>query len=306
MLELRKKKLESSVSENFKEESTAKTKEGEVAEVNEKKPDKSGTKSQPVDAVSKIVKGGKDSSGYEIVDVLAKGNEYAVYEIEHADINNRLRVLVEGFTDESEKSLMERFAVVKQKYIEAKGLLYRSSNFGMMKNRVAHALATALASDKVDGVKEFNLLIASIKEEAEAVVRNRASYMLPMIIGIVVSAGFAINFMDERENSTPTWQLIGLALGSSLGGGLAILSKTKNLRFEEYGSKFHYFVFGLERVLLALVAGSIAFVLVKARFLFPDIAISSYWSLMAIIIVAGFSEMLVPSFLETISTKKSQ
>ncbi|MEX8501807.1 MAG: hypothetical protein AB3X41_02025 [Leptothrix ochracea] len=277
-----------------------------VAEVKEEKSGKPGAKSQPIDSVVKIVKGGKDPSGYEIVDVLAKGNEYAVYEIEHADINNRLRVFIDGFTDESERALTKRFSDVKQKYIEAKGLLYRSSNFGMMKNRVAHALATALISDKNNVAEEFDQLIASIREEAKEVVFNRASYMFPMIIGLVVSAGFALKFMGERANFTPIWQLIVVALGSSLGGGLAILSKTKNLRFEEYESKFHYFLFGLERVLLALVAGSIAFVLVKARFLFSDIAISSYWSLMAIIIVAGFSEMLVPSFLETMSTKKSQ
>ena len=72
--------------------------------------------------VSDIVNGGKDSSGNRIINVLAKQNELAIYEIDHPVINNKLRILIDGHTNELETLILNRFNKVKQKYIEEKWL----------------------------------------------------------------------------------------------------------------------------------------------------------------------------------------
>lgn len=105
----------------------------------------------------------KDPFGHTIVEVLAVGNEYVIYEIDITDINNKLHVYIDGYTNESEAVIIKRYIKVKQKYIEAKGLLYRSTNFGMMKNRVAHTLQSSLSSDEIDGNREFEEPIKIIK-----------------------------------------------------------------------------------------------------------------------------------------------
>lgn len=109
------------------------------------------SKSEIVDSVKAIVSGADDMSGNKVVNVLAKHNEYVIYEIETKDINNRIKVFIDGHTDQSEEKIQKRFNDVKQKYIEAKGMLSKSSNFEMMKHRVAHTLSTALNSDESGG-----------------------------------------------------------------------------------------------------------------------------------------------------------
>ena len=110
------------------------------------------SKNEPSERITSIVVGSKDSANNLVLNVLARNVEYVIYEIEDSDINNRIKILIDGLTDESEAKISQRFNAVKQKYIEAKGLLGKSSNYGMMKQRIAHTLSTCLSADDVDGV----------------------------------------------------------------------------------------------------------------------------------------------------------
>ena len=58
--------------------------------------------------IKAIIIGTKDRSGNEITQVLAKGNEYAIYEVNHKDINFKLRVHIDGYNEASEKILIEK------------------------------------------------------------------------------------------------------------------------------------------------------------------------------------------------------
>ena len=255
------------------------------------------TKSEPTEHIKKIKYKSKDSNGYEILDVLATGNEYAIYEINHPDINHRLKVLIDGHTDDSEKLLADKFNLVKQKYIEAKGLLYRSSNFGMMKNRVAHALASCLSSDTIDGNEEFDKLIQDIKSESKATIINRVYYLLPCIMSTMILVAISFYNMNLRLIGSPYWQSIVVLLASSMGGSMSILVNAKRLHFEEYGTRWFYFMFGIERLFLSFVAGAIAFVLVKSEYMLPTVLNTSYWKIMPVLIAAAFSEGFVPTVL---------
>ena len=262
-------------------------------------------KTKPQDSIVALKVGGKDDSGNQITQIVAKGNEYAIYEIDDADITKQLRVFIDGFCDDSEKELTERFVQVKQKYIEAKGMLYRSANFSMMKNRVGHALASVLASETVDGNQEFQALIDSIKKERGDANWSRVCYSAPAFIavtGLVIVATYNLNWRDAKPEY---WEALCVPLGAMLGGSLSILAGLKKLRFDETGRIPYYLTLGLERSFLACVAGSIAYVLVRAEVIFAKMDSSNYWVIILVAVVAGFSESFIPGVLERISKKQA-
>jgi hypothetical protein len=260
-------------------------------------------KTERRDSIKALKPGSKDSTGNIVIEVLAAGNEYAIYEIENSDINKRLRVYINGYTDESEQLLNDRFVAVKQLYIEAKGLLYRSTNFGMMKNRVAHTLASSLSSDQIDGRTEFMNLIDSINKENKLATKSRIYHALPAFIGTLLITILVFFLMDLRQTNAPYWQILCVLLGSCLGGSLSVFSGLKKYRFEENMSSWYYFCLGVERLFLACLAGAIAYIAMRSRIIFQQLDLGNYWSLIFIVIVAGFSEVFIPSVLEKISTK---
>lgn len=255
------------------------------------------SKSDIVESVKAIVIGGKDISENKIINVLAKHNEYVIYEIETNDINNRIKVFIDGHSDLSEASIQKRFNSVKQKYIEAKGMLAKSSNFEMMKHRVAHTLSSALNSDEIDGKKEFDDLIQTITKEHEELVVNRAIYLIPAFLSVAILFVTSLIYMDSRIDNSPAWQVLVSLLGASLGGGISILINAKTLNFEEFRTKKHYFLLGTERILLAYMAGAVAYIALKSGFLSLGLPAKDYWALMLVIVISGFSESLIPGFL---------
>ncbi|MGN2431546.1 hypothetical protein [Pseudomonas syringae] len=265
-------------------------------------------KTQPTDNILKIRVGHMDTTGAKIVSVLATNNEFAIYEIEHTDVNSKLKVLIDGITDESERSIQEKFNKVKQKYIEAKGLLSRSANYGMMKQRIAHTLATCLNSDQADGDKEFSTLIEKIRDEHESLVINRCMYLIPSMSAVIIfflcSLFLAVIKNAENVSWNIAWQVYTSLLAAGLGGALSMLITAKSLNFEEFTSRKHYLILGLERLLLSCMAGAVAFIAVKSEIAFPAFAKANHWSFMAVLVLAGFSESFIPSILGKIQSDK--
>ncbi|MEI6651489.1 MAG: hypothetical protein WCL42_02810 [Chlorobiaceae bacterium] len=259
------------------------------------------------ESVKALKVGAKDSFGNTIIQVLSAGDEFAIYEIDKPDLADRLRVHIDGSTNEREHELAERFTRVKQKYIEAKGLLYRSANLGIMKSRVAHALSAVLASDQVDGNKEFEELIQKINAEYRQVTVSRIFYLLPTIILTIAVAMQAFYLVWSKQTGDPLWHVTCVLLGSCLGGSLSIFSGLKKYKFEEYSKSAFYLMFGMERVLLACIAGAVAYVVLQSGVINVDkIAIKNDWNVILISIMAGFSESLVPSIIEKVSENVSK
>lgn len=264
---------------------------------------KNNNKTNPTKTIENIKKGQLDDSGNKITNVLVKYDEYAIYEIDDPDINNRLRIIIDGHTNESESKIKDRFNKVKIQYIKAKVLLGKSSNYGMMKQRIAHTLSTYLSSDQQNSGKEFLDLIQEITIEHEKLVTNRAMYLIPSFLFIFFTFSLIIFSIQDRQTNTPSWIILTSMLSASLGGGLSILINAKSLNFEEFQTKSHYVLIGLERSILALITGAIAFIVIKSGIISPSFTSNSYWNTMAILIFSGFSESFIPSILKKISDK---
>ena len=262
-------------------------------------------KTKPTQSISGIQAGGKDDAGNIVKRVLAVGNEYVIYEIDDPDVNHSIKIIIDGHTDESEKIVADRYLKVKMKYIEAKGILRKSSNFGMMKDRIAQTLASALSSDDVDGVREFNSLIAQINQEYQKTTTNRYLYILPAIILTIVSSCVLLGNLDIRAGGNPMWPVIYVIFGSAIGGSLSIMSGLNKYSFEEHLNSRYYFMLGMERIFLAGLAGTIAYIGIRSGLIFGDLDSTSYWGILIIVVAAGFSETLIPGMLNKINEKKA-
>ena len=255
------------------------------------------------DKIASFQKDTLDISGNKIINILAKGNEYVIYEIDDVDINNRLKVFIDGHNSTREEELIQKFNKVKQNYFQAKGLLYRSSNFGMMKNRIAHLLTTVFTSDdNFDGNREFEKLINEIQKEYSRTIRNRLFYLAPAIsaslfLGYMLYIKYQIWFKEQPQY----WIILCILFGSAIGGTVSLIFRINKHNFEEHLSWMYYVIIGLERTILAIFAGIIAYVGIKSGILFGNIENKSYWTIVAIAILAGFSEALIPGLLSKIS-----
>ncbi|MDD1780540.1 hypothetical protein LRP49_04930 [Enterovibrio sp. ZSDZ35] len=262
-------------------------------------------KSRPMESITNIKVGGSDSVGNKIKNVLATNNEFAIYEIEHDDINSKIRVLIDGYTDESERKMQNRFHRVKQKYIEAKGLLAIASNYEMMKHRIAHTLSSCLSCEDIEGNDEFDKLIKQINQEHGRIVENRALYLLPCLLAVVVLFLVSLVNMPLIFSGVTFAKVMLFLLATSLGCGLSMLITARKLNFDEFTAKSHYLLLGVERWLFSSMAGATAYVLIKSNIAFPDLDVSNVWVMMAILLLSGFSESFIPSVLSNLNKAKT-
>lgn len=265
-------------------------------------------KTQPTDEIKKIKIGSKDTVGNVITDVLAFGNEYAIYEIETENINKKLRVIIDGVNDERENKIAKDYAEVKDKYITAKGLLYRTSNFGLMKNRVAHSLATALTGNPSLANEQFEKLILQINNEYKETYMRRLYYIVPGYVLLtaftVILALNTIKNWDQAYKEIFDWLYVAYA--SIIGGVFSLTLNLPKIKFETEIGGWIFSVFGIERISISILAGIICFVGIKSKFILANLFKDpiDLWSLLFVIIIAAFSEKMVPNIIKDFIDKE--
>lgn len=261
-------------------------------------------KTEATDKIKSIMVGNTDTTGNLITDVLAKGNEYAIYEIDTDDINKKLRLLIDATDDDRESKLTQSYIYVKEKYITAKGLLYRSSNFGLMKNRVAHTLATALSGNKEQALEQFEHLIIDINKEYKDSFVRRICYIAPGYMLLTLFIFIMILNSIQVINILPDiFMWISVITAAIIGGVFSLTLNLPRIRFESEVGKLIFALFGLERISLSILAGIICTIGIKSKFIMANIfgSVIDIWALLFIVVAAAFSEKMVPNFIMKIS-----
>lgn len=266
-------------------------------------------KTEPSDKIKKIKVGSKDDSGYEISDVMASGNEYAIYEIETDDINKKLRFQIDGVDDESEKRIVQSYIKVKEKYIIAKGLLYRSANYGLMRNRVAHTLATAFSGSDDIALEQFDRLINEINKEYRDTYVRRIYYISPgyllltiSVIILVLNTSGVISLLDD------IFFWFSVATAAIVGGVFSLTLNLPKVKFDSEIGRFIFAVFGIERVSISILAGIICTIGIKSKFILANVFHQSQfeiWALLFVVIASAFSETFVPNIIANLTDKVS-
>lgn len=266
---------------------------------------KKKTKNDPLELtpiIKKFKVGAKDLSGNVIADVLAMGPEYCIYEIESEQPEKRLRFIMDGHTSSSEYKMIERFNKVRPLYVLAKGLLYRASNFNLMKIRVAHALVTALTTEGEESKKHFEALIDQINSEHLALVWSRAYFLMPAYLLLLIQtvAVILITLSNSNNLSGHLYTNLMIGLSSNMGGAFSLTFTLRQRQFEAEIHPIVYAILGLERVILAIMAGFIAYFGIKSNLILGILNDndSNFYAILFITSLAGFSETFLPNLLE--------
>lgn len=257
------------------------------------------TKKEPTEKIQSIKKGAIDQSANKIVNVLASGNEYSIYEIETDIPENRLRVLIDGFDEASENILIEKFNYVKQNYITAKSLLYRSSNYNLMKNRVAHSLATIFTSNIQDPNKIFTDLIEEIRKEYKTILWRKTVFLLPCYLFLLIlGVNFLINsYHSNYLGSEIITNLLKFITATCIGAVFSITSTSNKIRFEVEPNTLYYILIGVERLILAILSGIILFIAIRTKILFSETINTNIYLTLFLGFISGFSETFIPNLL---------
>lgn len=116
---------------------------------------------------------------------------------------------------------------------------------------------------------------------------------------------FVIAFFikDQLKLDTLSIHFIIIILGALMGNSISILTNLYKINFEERGQWWFYSLMGIKRIFLSIIASIISYWLIRSEFIFPQIDFNDYWKIGVIVIIASFSEKLIPNLLGKVEAK---
>jgi len=265
------------------------------------------------DGVSGVIDNMRDEFGNKIVKVFAAGANFVIFQIETNDVGDSLRVHIDDTSGAS--PLVAKFAAMNREFSDAVGLLYTSENPDLLRADIARSLAAAFVAPDIDGRDELRQI--QTRASDQTYYKNGARFLyayaaFTYLIFIASEYYFRVIAVGTTgSEQTLVTDVFDILFSTALGGCLSIVTGLSKIRFDVpmFATKLHRFaqmIFPIfvvfERIVVATVAGSIAYVLIKSNFLLQPITSGNRWSVMAILILAGFSESLIPSVLARIET----
>lgn len=255
--------------------------------------------------------GQKDLNGYLITKIFARGNDYIVYEIQTDVLSESLRVLIHTIEPEDPKEFEKHFEKIKSDFNEIKAILYKAKRDNSFKHIIASAVTLGITGD-IEGSKKLLLSIKNrINAEYKLQFENKLTYLSVSFLITILLIIFSYIFFTKWSllyfkdfQSIPVF--IYVITGGALGGAISLSLKLKKIEIETELSKFTFMFYGLERMLIAIFASIISLILIKSNIFFGVIKEldNAVWGFIAIGILAGFSETLIPDVLNKIEKEK--
>ncbi len=242
-----------------------------------------------------------DTNDFIVTNVLASGNVYVIYEIKTDKIENSIRIYI----DDSE--LERRYGNIRIKFSEVKQHLYKVVDKQSIKSIIAQILVHALLDNEEDAQKKFDELIKRINEEYFEQYRNRLRLIFGAGILFSVFVGIYGGFYFSNSDDSLLKNVVLSATCGSFGGFFSILLSVSKLRCEQGVPQWIYWVYGMVRILISVLAGILIYLAVKIDLVFGfcnDLS-SPETGYAVFAILAGFSESLVPNFLKKLENEVS-
>ncbi|HHP0322899.1 hypothetical protein [Acinetobacter baumannii] len=253
--------------------------------------------------------GSLDMNGYTIKNIYAKGDEYVVYDTTDIAIHQSMKVLI--YTKiEVDDRLISAFNQVKYNFDKLKSVLYKSGDNPLHKQRVASALVIVLQeTTKVDEVNRLLLEInKDITKEYEGKLWGRLSYLGGALAITVTAIGLALYAYTSRDieyfkSNSLLLSFLYCSMFASIGGFFSVSLKSQSIFIMHATNKWMYFLYGLERNIIAVIAGLACFVLLSSEIIFSNIkdGNTGIFFMMSICFFSGFSEKFIPNALSTLS-----
>lgn len=254
-----------------------------------------------------FVVGAPDLSGHIIKNIYARGDEFVVYDNADSTIHQSIKVIIYSKIDEDNSKIVA-FNNIKKNLDKLKTVLYRSGDNPIHKQRAASAIVIALHEPEKH--QEANNLLVEItqdiEKEFEGKLLGRLSYLggaLTITIITIVLAFFAYIFREN--NFFKSNELLSLILYCSMfagiGGFFSVSLKSQSIFIMQATNKLMYFIYGLERNIISVIAGIACFILLSSGIIFANIkdGNTGIYFMMTVCFFSGFSEKFIPNALST-------
>jgi hypothetical protein len=257
--------------------------------------------------------GALDNSGNRIVKVFSRGDDFLIYEIEGVSESESFKVLVDTVIDADPNGYIQRFEKIKPSIDDFRSILYKGVHDKSVKHRAASAISTALRGD-IDGAKAiFEKIKSQVLEEYKNVSDGRFNYLGSSFAAMIVLLVIAGVFYCQRDsdflikNPLVKYFMYSAAF-AAIGGFLSVCINLKDIEFERSLEWWKYEAYGVQRIVLAAICGVISYLLIASDILLSFMAKSpsAGLAIMAICVLSGFSEKLIPNTLRRLESKEDQ
>jgi len=248
--------------------------------------------------------GAKDARGNTIKHIYATSGYHCVYDIE-GDIHTCCVTAI--FVDPEVRyslSLDRNYELLNPKLNELKSILYKCRNDEAIKRMRGSITALGLNSPE-SAIIQLDNLIGDINSNYRVNFEKKILYIGGafgmLCLFCVISA--AIRLCSINGNINPkfeTLELIFYILTSGVVGGFISVSyKLKSVLFEKDISRYYFLVYGIERLVISILASIVVFFAIKANIIFGFIkdTPNPFYGYIFFAVLAGFSETLVPDLL---------
>jgi len=263
-------------------------------------------KEEQIKRLSKFVINEMDTVGYKIEKILAKGDEYVIYEVSGLPAQESIRVYVDTIVEE-DKAPIERFNKIKPDFDEFLSILFKYDCDVSYKKRASSALTMAINGDLEGAQALFKNIKNDAQQEHLEKMKARLSYLsgsilLVFVLIILSIFSYYIRATSLFINNIEFFNLLFASTFASLGGFLSISLKIRSVVVDRGLGKIAYFLYGAERIIISIIGGVFIFILIKGDLIFGFIGDgkSQIYAIMAFCLLAGFSETLVPNTLKNL------
>lgn len=273
------------------------------ANANEAEYQKAYRKQQKDDMDSHVV-GNTDASGNTITKIYARGDEYVIYEVAGLPPIESLKVRIHTKVEDDYQPVIN-FQKSKDAFDRIKSVMYKTGVDSGYRQRAASAIVCAILGQEGEAKKQFDNIEKDANEDYRHKVYGRLFYLLGATVLTLTLSGLAIASYVYRSESLLTEnpqlvQIINSISFATLGGLISVSYNAKEVIGQRAISYWMYSIYGVERQLIAIVAGIAAYILVKSGIFFPGFSegASGAFFMASICFISGFSEKLIPGYME--------
>ncbi|WP_151825270.1 hypothetical protein [Acinetobacter bereziniae] len=254
-----------------------------------------------------------DKNGYPIKNIYARGDEYIIYDTNDTSIHQTIRVFIYTEIEEDPKKIIPAFNQVKFNFDKLKTVLYKSGDNPLHKQRAASAIVIILQEPDQEALvnKLLNEITSDIKTEYEDKLWGRLSYLggalaVTTLVILISYFSYIYRLSPFLSNNSLLNTMFYCAMFASIGGFFSVSLKSQSIFIMQATNKWMYFLYGVERNIIAVIAGLASFVLLSSEIIFSSIkhGNTGIFFMMSICFFSGFSEKFIPNALSNIGNEE--
>ena len=247
-----------------------------------------------INIIENLEVGKKDPDGDKVKDIFCRTSTFVIYKT----VNNKINPIYVP-TPEMEKNVTRMSVAVNEIVM---------SNYGkfLRKNYISNEIARAMAEYLSGNYEEGDEIVLAIKSKLIRLreLYGRFHYLLSSFIFTTII--IALYYLSKQFKIDDLQLYLKICALGCIGGSLSEALRLKTINLETDASIFINLFAGISRMVVSVLCSASAYILIKGNIALGFIKDSNSPNLLnAILLLAGFSETLIPNVLNKIENKKA-